>query len=110
MAMPKKAGETHDTSLMARLYALAAPQCGMVTAGQAVKAGIARSSLEYHARPDGQLERCGRGLYRLRRFPPSEHSHLWRAHLPVARAGAVISHISALWLFGLYAHAPMMFI
>ncbi len=106
MEMPKKAGESHDISLMARLYALAEPQCGMVTASQAVKAGIARSSLEYHARPNGQLERCGRGLYRLRRFPPSEYGHLWRAYLPLASAGTVISHISALWLLGLYGRPP----
>jgi hypothetical protein len=106
MGMPKKVGENHDTSLMARLYALAEPQCGMLTASQAIGAGIARSSLEYHARPSGQLERCGRGLYRLRRFPRSEHSHLWCAYLPLAAAGAVISHLSALWLLGLYGRAP----
>jgi hypothetical protein len=106
MEMPEKVGESHDTSLMARLYAIAEPQCGMLTASQAIEAGVARSSLEYHARPSGQLERCGRGLYRLRRFPRGEHSHLWCAYLPLAAAGAVISHLSALWLLGLYGHAP----
>jgi predicted transcriptional regulator of viral defense system len=101
MDMPNNLGESHDSSTMGRLYALAEGQCGLLTAGQAVRAGVPRSSLEYHARPSGQLERCGRGLYRLRRFPPSELAQLWRVYLPLVGARPVFSHDTALWLFGL---------
>jgi predicted transcriptional regulator of viral defense system len=106
MEMPKNFSENHDMSTMDRLYALGESQCGLLTAAQAVAAGVARSSLEYHARPRGQLERRTRGLYRLRRFPAGEHEHVWEVYLPLALAGAVVSHASALGLLGLCDQAP----
>jgi predicted transcriptional regulator of viral defense system len=106
MEIPKNFSEKHDVSTMDRLYALGEAQCGLLTAAQAIAAGIARSSLEYHARPRGQLERRMRGLYRLRRFPISERDHLWEAYLPLAPAGAVVSHVSALTLLGLCDLTP----
>ena len=78
------------------MYALAEPQSGYLTAQQAIEAGIARSTLSYNAREAGTLLRVGHGLYRLRRFPASPHEHVVRAWLPLARSGAVISHLSAL--------------
>jgi len=107
MRIPKDFSETHDmSSTMDRLYALGEPQCGLLTAAQAVAAGVARSTLEYHARPRGQLERRARGLYRLRRFPSSERDRIWEAYLPLALAGAVVSHASALRLLELCDDAP----
>jgi predicted transcriptional regulator of viral defense system len=106
MAMPKNLSENHDISTMDRLYALGQSQCGLLTAAQALAAGVARSSLEYHARPRGQLERRMRGLYRLRRFPTSDRDHLWEAYLPLGPAGAVVSHVSALRLLGLCDMTP----
>ncbi len=42
-----------------------------------------------------------RGLYRLRHFPSSPHEHVVAAWLPLRRAGAVVSHASALDLYGI---------
>jgi predicted transcriptional regulator of viral defense system len=83
------------------LYELAEQQAGYFTAGQAKSAGIHRSTLRYHARAGGRFERVRRGLYRLRQFPSSPHEHVVAAWLPLRAAGAVVSHESALDLYGL---------
>lgn len=83
------------------LYRQAEAQAGYFTAGQAVDAGMDRSTLHHHARPGGRYERVRRGLYRLRHFPSSPHEHVVAAWLPLRDAGAVISHESALELHGL---------
>lgn len=89
-------GIDHDS-----LYALAEAQAGYFTAGQALAAGMDRSTLSHHARPGGRYERVRRGLYRLRHFPSSPHEHVVAAWLPVQDASAVVSHESALELYAL---------
>lgn len=84
-----------------QLYQVAEQQAGYFTASQADSAGIARSTLRYHARPGGRFERVRRGLYRLRHFPSSPYEHVVAAWLPLRPTGAVVSHESALELYGL---------
>ena len=47
------------------------------------------------------LQRAGRGVYRLRRFPGSPHEHVIPIWLGLSRAHAVVSHVSALELLDL---------
>jgi predicted transcriptional regulator of viral defense system len=94
-------GEIGDMSVQARLYVLAEGQSGFFTARQAIDAGVARSTLTYHAREGGALRRVGRGVYRLHRFPSSPHEHVMCAWLGLSRVGAVVSHVSALELMEL---------
>ena len=82
------------------LYATAESQSGYFTAGQALDAGMDRSTLAHHARPGGRYERIGRGVYRLRHFPTSPLEHVVAAWLPL-RASGVVSHESALELYDL---------
>jgi predicted transcriptional regulator of viral defense system len=84
-----------------RLYALAEPQAGFFSAGQALAAGIDRSTLAHHARPAGRYERIRRGLYRLRHFPTGRFDHVYAAWVPLRDTGAVVSHESALDLYEL---------
>jgi predicted transcriptional regulator of viral defense system len=99
--MVNKPGEIGDMSVQDCLYALAEGQGGFFTAQQAIGAGVARSTLTYHARDGGTLWRAGHGVYRLRRFPSSPYEHVICAWLGLSRAGAVISHVSALELMEL---------
>ncbi len=62
---------------------------------------MGRPTLSHHARQGGLYERIRPGLYRLRRFPSSPHEHVIAAWLPLREDGAVVSHESALQLFGL---------
>ena len=100
-SMASFAGDINDISVDDHLYALAEPQGGYLTAQQATDAGIARSTLTYHARDGGMLQRAGRGVYRLRRFPSSPHEHVLPVWLGLSRAHAVVSHVSALELMDL---------
>lgn len=84
-----------------RLYQIAEGQAGYFTARQAVDAGMDRATLRHHARPSGRYERVQRGLYRLRQFPSSPHEHVVAAWLPLRSAGAVVSHTSAIELYGI---------
>jgi predicted transcriptional regulator of viral defense system len=99
--MGKFIGDRDDTNAADRLYALAEPQCGYLTAQQAIEAGVARSTLTYHAREGGMLQRAGRAVYRLRRFPSSPHEHVVPVWLGLSRADAVVSNVSALELLDL---------
>lgn len=83
------------------LYRTAESQAGYFTTQQALGVGMDRSTLRYHARPDGRYERVRRGLYRLRHFPTSPYEHVVAAWLPLRDAGAVVSHESALELYEL---------
>ncbi len=84
-----------------RLYDVAESQAGYFTAGQAIEAGMDRSTLRHHARPGGRYERVGRGIYRLRHFPTSPLENVVAAWLPLRPAHAVVSHESALELYDL---------
>jgi predicted transcriptional regulator of viral defense system len=99
--MASSPGEIDDMSVEDRLYELAEGQSGFFTTQQAIDAGVARSTLTYHARGGGMLRRAGRGVYRLRRFPSSPYEHVVCAWLGLSRAGAVVTHVSALELMGL---------
>lgn len=83
------------------LYRLAEEQAGYFTTQQALGAGMDDSTLSYHARSGGRFERVRTGLYRLRQFPTSSHEHVVAAWLPLRGDGAVVSHESALELYGL---------
>lgn len=91
----------HDDIDYDGLYRLAESQAGYFTAGQALAVGMDRSTLRYHARPGGRYDRVRRGLYRLRHFPTTPHEHVVAAWLPLRDAGGVVSHESALELWGL---------
>jgi predicted transcriptional regulator of viral defense system len=79
-----------------RIYALAEPRAGFFTTAQAVAAGMDPSTVRHHARPGGRFERVGHGLYRLRHFPSGRFDHVYAAWVPLAHAGAVVSHETAL--------------
>jgi predicted transcriptional regulator of viral defense system len=91
------------------LVAEAQVQGGYVTAKQARAAGFDYSHLAYHVSA-GNIERSGRGLYRLPEIPRSEHdqlirlSLLSRGHADAPRA--VVSHASALALHDLSDAMP----
>jgi predicted transcriptional regulator of viral defense system len=99
--MDGEVGDIRDEGVEDRLYALAEPQGGYFSAQQAVDAGIPRSTLSYHAREGGSVQRVAHGVYRLRRFPSSPHEHVIPAWLGLSRADAVVSHVSALELLDL---------
>jgi predicted transcriptional regulator of viral defense system len=99
--MASIAGDNRDIGVEDRLYALGEPQGGYLTAQQAIDAGVARSTLTYHAREGEMLERVARGVYRLRRFPSAPHGHVIPVWLGLSRAHALVSHVSALELMGL---------
>lgn len=84
-----------------RLYEVAEAQSGYFTSAQAIAAGMDRTTLSHHARGGGRYERVRRGLYRLRHFPTSPREHVVAAWLPLRGAGAIVSHASALELYGL---------
>jgi predicted transcriptional regulator of viral defense system len=83
------------------LFAIAERQDGYFTMAQAQQAGFARSTHSYHVKAGNWL-REHRGIYRLKRYPVTEHGHLvlwslWsrdRAGLPQG----VYSHETALAL------------
>jgi predicted transcriptional regulator of viral defense system len=80
------------------LYRQAEAQAGYFTAQQALDVGMDRSTLSHHARSGGRYERIRPGLFRMRHFPSSPFEHVMTAWLPLRRAGAVVSHESALEL------------
>jgi predicted transcriptional regulator of viral defense system len=94
--MARNPVETRDSKALDLMYEIAEGQAGYLTAEQALTAGIPRSTLGYHAGEGGTLERVGTGVYRLRRFPTEPHGHVVAGWLGLARADAVVSHVSAL--------------
>ncbi len=81
-------------------------QAGYVTSAQAREAGFHRNTLLHHARSGGRLERVARGLYRLRFFPRSPFETIAAAWVRTGPDVAVVSHESALELYGLSDVAP----
>ncbi len=85
----------------AELFAIAESQDGYFTMAQALAAGFARSTHSYHVKA-GNWIREQRGIYRLKRFPARDASHLalwslWsRDHR--GRPQGVYSHTTALAL------------
>ncbi len=87
-----------------RLYELAEPQAGYFTAAQAQTVGFSRPLLVYQVKV-GRFLRVAHGIYRLAQFPHSLFEDLYAAWLR-AGAAAVISHESALAVYGLSDHLP----
>jgi len=87
-----------------RLYELAEPQAGYFTAAQAQTAGFSRALLAYQVKI-GRFLRVAHGIYRLAQFPHSSLEDLYAAWLRAGPA-AVISHESALAVYGLSDHLP----
>lgn len=82
------------------VFEVAADQHGYFTTEQAVDAGVRRMALVMMERR-GVLERVSRGVYRLCQFPPSFLAEFMEAVLWPVGAEGVISHHSALALFGI---------
>ena len=92
-----------------KLYGIAEGQLGYFTAAQAKGAGVLQVRLvQLHKR--GDIQRVSRGVYRLARYPISPLGQYMEAVLwpQVRRPGVrgVISHASALAIFGLSDASP----
>lgn len=102
--MPRRAvsGQHPDRDA---LYDIAAPQAGYFSLGQANAAGFSKQLLQFYLR-DGRIDRAGRGIFRLRHFPPTfEHEDLVPIWLWTAQLG-VFSHETALALHQLSDALP----
>lgn len=91
-------------SLLDRLYDIAETQAGYFTTAQAAAAGVSRQALRHHLLT-GSIERLTRGVYRLRRYPPSRFEDLAAAVLAVGDDAAV-SHETALAVYDLAGAMP----
>jgi predicted transcriptional regulator of viral defense system len=81
------------------IFQTASEQAGYFTTAQALDHGFSAPLINHHVRT-GRFVRISRGLYRLRDYPSSPREHLIGAWLRLAPE-AVVSHESALELFGL---------
>ncbi len=87
-----------EDSAFARLLEVAVGQHGFITPESATAAGVDPARLPVML-ARGQLERWGRGLYRIPQLPIEKYDHLAAAVLRVGH-GAVVSHASAAYLHG----------
>ncbi len=87
-----------------RLYDLAESQGGYFTTAQAAQAVVSTRLLTYYAHA-GDIERVAHGVYRLNRFPMHRFGEAIAATL-WAGPGSVVSHDSALAVYGLSAAMP----
>lgn len=83
-----------------RVYELAAEQNGYLTTAQARGVGVSRDALK-KMQTRGTLERVSHGVYRLVHFPASPLNQYVEATLWPSPARAVISHETALSIYGL---------
>lgn len=98
--------QMNDQTNWEMLGRIAEGQAGYVTPAQARPAGFHRNTLLHHAREGGRLERTARGLYRLRFYPQSPFESIAAAWVRTDPDEAVVSHESALELYGLSDVAP----
>jgi predicted transcriptional regulator of viral defense system len=96
--MPRR-GATETTPDWDALYERAAACAGHFDVADAHSAGFSNQLLRYYV-GNGRLERPARGIYRLARFPASEHEDLVVIWLWSGREG-VFSHETALALHDL---------
>lgn len=82
------------------LFDLATSQYGYVTRFQALEAGVARNTLDEMSRR-GLVDHISHGLYRFKAFPTSPLDTYMEAVLWPHRATGVLSHETALELYGL---------
>jgi len=94
----------HEGSTLSRLLEVAVGQHGFITPDTADTAGVDPARLPVML-ARGQLERWGRGLYRIPQLPIGKYDALAGAVMRVGH-GAVISHASALYLHGLSGALP----
>lgn len=87
-----------EGSTFARLLEVAVGQHGFVTPDTAAVAGVDPARLPVML-ARGQLERWGRGLYRIPQLPIGKYDHLAAAVMRVGH-GAVVSHASSDYLHG----------
>ncbi len=87
-----------------RLYEIAEAQAGYFTTAQAQTAGFSPPTLAYHVK-HGRFLHSWHGVYRLAQFPHTPFEDLYAAWLTAGPA-AVISHESALALYGLSDNLP----
>lgn len=87
-----------------QLFGVAAGQAGYFTATQAREAGYSLQLLQHHLQR-GSLERAGRGIFRLVRFPATEEGDLVVPWLWSERRG-IVSHESALHVHDLADALP----
>ena len=85
-------------STLVRLLEVAVGQHGFITPETAVAAGVEPARLPVML-ARGQLERWGRGLYRIPQLPIGKYDHLAAAVMRVGH-GAVVSHASSEYLHG----------
>lgn len=90
---------------LARLLSIAKTQAGYFTAPQAAECGLSWSLCSYHT-SRGRFIRIRRGLYRVPNEPATSLEHVFYAWLATAVEGALVSHESALELFGLTQVGP----
>jgi predicted transcriptional regulator of viral defense system len=83
-----------------RVYELAAGQNGFVTAAQARLAGVTRQALNKMT-TRGTLERVSHGVYRMVHFPASPMDPYMEATLWPVSVRGVISHETALSIYGM---------
>jgi len=84
---------------------IAADQFGYVTTSQAGERGVSDNALRMMA-TRGTLQRVSRGVYRAPTFPASPYAEYMEASLWPAGARGIISHQSALALYGLSDVSP----
>lgn len=87
-------------SQASKLYDIAEDQFGFLTTAQAAEVGMSANHLAYHVRA-GNLRRVSRGVYRLVTFPSSSLDQYRAATLWPQGREAILSHETALDLFGL---------
>jgi predicted transcriptional regulator of viral defense system len=92
-------------SAYAAIYEIAEEQNGYVTAAQAAAVHVGKGTLAKMARR-GVLERVSWGVYRLSRFPSSSLDQYVEASLWPLSARGVVSHESALAVYGLSDVSP----
>lgn len=79
---------------------LASEQAGHFTTAQAAAYGMGPALLSYHA-TSGTMPRIYPGVYRFRDYPQTPHEEIVAAYLAVGMETVVVSHESALDLWGL---------
>ena len=87
-----------------RLYSLADAQLGYFSTSQAEELGVDRRYLSHHVR-SGNLERVGRGVYRLLNYPSHPFEDVMATVLWIGD-GAAASHDTALAIYGLADAMP----
>jgi predicted transcriptional regulator of viral defense system len=86
------------------LYELSAAQQGYFTASQAAELGISAQALRHHV-ATGNLTRVQRAIYRMTRFPESDHEDMVVVWLWTNQTG-VFSHETALLMHNLSDALP----